>query len=75
MYSFDFCFSLITITLPESITSIEDCAFYNCMDFETIYYLGTEEQWNMISKSPKWDELLGKHNDLGNYTVQFNVSA
>lgn len=35
--------------LPNSITSIESCAFYGCSNISDVYYDGTREQWNKIN--------------------------
>ena len=44
---------LITLTLPASVTSIESDAFSNWSSTEpkTIYYGGTQEQWNAIASA------------------------
>ena len=45
---------LQTITIPESVTSINGWAFVGCSKLKTINYTGTEEQWNAISKGTDW---------------------
>ena len=45
---------LQTITIPESVTSINGWAFDGCSKLKTINYTGTEEQWNAISKGTDW---------------------
>ncbi|MBD5426593.1 MAG: leucine-rich repeat domain-containing protein [Treponema sp.] len=39
------------LTIPVSVTSIESNAFAQCTNLKTIYYSGTEEQWNAITKA------------------------
>ncbi|MDE7228241.1 MAG: leucine-rich repeat domain-containing protein [Treponemataceae bacterium] len=39
------------LTIPVSVTSIESNAFAQCTNLKTIYYGGTEEQWNAITKA------------------------
>ena len=46
---------LQTITIPESVTSINGWAFDGCSKLKTINYTGTEEQWNAISKGTDWN--------------------
>lgn len=43
------CSSLTSIIIPENVTSIGTWAFYSCSSLKTVYYGGTENQWNMIS--------------------------
>lgn len=43
------CSSLTSIIIPENTTSIGTWAFYGCSSLKTVYYGGTENQWNMIS--------------------------
>ena len=47
-HTFYHCISLTSITIPESVTSMYDYAFYCCYDLETVYYGGSEEQWEQI---------------------------
>ena len=59
------CSSLTSIEIPAGVTGIENWAFSYCSNLETIYYNGTEEQWNSIYKGSYWD------NGCGNYEVVF----
>ena len=63
--AFSMCSSLTSIEIPAGVTSIGDYAFYQCSSLETIYYNGTEEQWNAIEKGANWDL------NYGNYEVVF----
>ncbi|MBP5342879.1 DnaJ domain-containing protein [bacterium] len=42
------CSNLTSISLPSTITSIGRYAFYGCSKLGTIYFYGTEEQFNKI---------------------------
>lgn len=54
-----------TIYLPKSVTSIGDGAFAYCGSLTTVYYEGTQEEWNEINVS-------GNNNDLMGANVVFN---
>ena len=43
------CTGLTSITIPDSVTSIESDAFEDCRSLQTVYYGGTQSQWNNIS--------------------------
>ena len=47
-YAFCKCASLSYVLIPRSVTRILDKAFYNCDSLETLYYGGTESDWNNI---------------------------
>ena len=49
--AFGECSNLQSITIPVSVTKIDGSAFYQCNKLTTIYYDGTEEEWNKISKA------------------------
>ena len=67
-YAFYYCSGLTSINIPAGVTSIGDYAFYHCSNLETIYYNGTEEQWNAIGKGSYWDS------NCGNYEVVFSFN-
>ncbi len=46
---FQNCPSLKEVTIPASVTTVSSYAFYGCKALETIYYGGTEAQWNEIT--------------------------
>ena len=48
-YTFDGCIRLESIEIYESVTSIKESAFIRCDALNTVYYTGTEEQWNAIN--------------------------
>ena len=49
MGAFYGCTGLTSITIPDSVTSIGNNAFINCTSLTTVFYAGTEEQWNAIA--------------------------
>ena len=48
-WAFGGCRSLTSITIPSSVTSIGNNAFLWCDSLNTVYYTGTESDWNTIS--------------------------
>ena len=54
--AFEQCYSLTSVTIPTSVTSIGE-SFNACTGLKNIYYNGTQEQWNKITKpeDSKWN--------------------
>ncbi len=50
------CTGLTSITIPNRVTTIDDWVFYNCSNLIDIYYDGTPEQWNQVTKGWKWND-------------------
>jgi len=48
-WAFGGCSSLTSVTIGNSVTSVGLGAFYGCSKLKTVYYNGTEEEWNRIS--------------------------
>ncbi|MBR1630177.1 MAG: Ig-like domain-containing protein [Lachnospiraceae bacterium] len=64
-YSFYDCSSLKSIFIPESTMVIGEQAFINCASLSDVYYSGSEEQWERITKE-KGNECLE------NATIHYN---
>ena len=47
--AFEYCSSLTSITIPNSVTSIGYGAFYDCDSLTSVYYKGTAEEWSGIN--------------------------
>lgn len=56
--TFDGCSNLVEITIPVSVTSIGDYVFNGCNALNTVYFLGTEKQWNAVYIAEGNDPLL-----------------
>ena len=68
------CGSLTSITIPSSITSIGNSAFADCINIKTITFIGTEEQWNAITKGANWDYGVGSNTSSGKYELAYGGS-
>ena len=68
------CDSLTSITIPDSVTNIERDAFSNCTSLANIYYKGTEEQWNAITKGSNWNSSMGT-NIEGGTVITYNYTG
>ena len=57
IYTFAFysCTKISGVVIPDNVTGIGEYAFYES-GISSISYLGTEEQWNAVSKGTRWDE-------------------
>ena len=54
--AFKNCTSLTSVTVPASVTDIGKNAFDNCSRLDTVYYGGSEEQWNNVNVVLLYDE-------------------
>ena len=46
--------NLTGIEVPKTVTNIGASAFYYSKSIENIYYAGTMEEWNAITKGSNW---------------------
>lgn len=58
-YAFRDCSNLAAITIPESVRAIGNYAFHHCGNLANIYFKGTEEEWNAITKGNGWNTDMG----------------
>ncbi len=57
---FSNCASLTTIIIPKEVTEIKEYAFVGCFALNTLYYGGTEEEWDSLNKNGNGNsELFG----------------
>ena len=66
--AFSGCSGLTSVVIGDSVTSIGDNAFYYCSGLKMIYYTGTQEEWNSISKGSYWNYYTGGYTITYNYT-------
>ena len=69
--TFEYCTSLASVIIPDSVTSIRQGAFEYCSSLANIYYKGTEEQWNAITKGTNWNNNMGS-NVEGGTVIHYN---
>ena len=60
------CTSLTSIRLPADLASLGKNVFYGCTSLTEIYYNGTIEGWNSVSKDALWN------NGMADYTIYCN---
>ena len=46
--AFSYCTSLTSVAIPDSVDTIDDYAFSDCTSLKTVYYGGSETDWNWI---------------------------
>ena len=56
--SFNEYTNLTSITIPSTVTSIDKNAFNGCTALTTVYYTGTEKEWNAINIDTANDPLI-----------------
>ena len=56
-YSFSKCSNLTSINIPNSVTLIGKGAFRECTSFTDVYYSGSEDDWDKITKGIDNDAL------------------
>ena len=69
------CSALRDAALPDTLTLLSASAFYNCDALKTVFFAGSEAQWNSILTDTQ-PVLIANFNDapLKNADVRFNVA-
>lgn len=68
------CFDLTEVILPASITAISSSAFFRCTALASIYFKGTEEEWNAITKGNNWNLHMGE-DVTGGTVITYNYTG
>ena len=58
-YTFWGCSGLTKVTIPKSVTEIQDSAFSGCSSLKNVYCGGTWEEWDKIGIGTGNDPLAG----------------
>ena len=66
--------SVQKITIPNSVKTIGNSAFSDCSSLETVCYMGSESEWNLISIGSNNDKLLNAKKYYNNGKCGDNVS-
>ena len=72
------CSGLTRLVIPSSVTSIDTYALHGCTNLSTVYYTGTEEEWNQIKviyylKNELVETTIGEYNEsLTNANIVYN---
>lgn len=48
------CHALKKVNIPATVERLDDLVFFNLDSLVEIHFMGTEENWNNIEKSPSW---------------------
>jgi len=59
--------TLVDVTIPNTVISIEHEAFGECINLKNVYYLGTKDEWNRIIIDYSW----GSNFFLNNASIHF----
>jgi hypothetical protein len=68
--AFNNCYSLKTITIPISVTTIGEMAFSNCIMLKDLYFTGSEEEWTKISITDYDKEIINRSTIYYNYVSE-----
>ena len=65
-YAFMFSKALERVTIPSSVTTIDDYAFGSCENLTSVKYLGKEKNWNEIEINNANDNLINAEKTYNN---------
>lgn len=67
--AFQCCDSLKSIILPSTVAKMNERSFNICPNLDYIYFCGTQNDWNSITKPTNWKENIGKGIVVCDYRV------
>ncbi len=70
--AFRWCENLKTITIPKGLHTVQQTVFYDCENLQTVYYGGSESDWNKIFISSGNNPLLNADRYYNNYPYVFD---
>ncbi|MCD8238022.1 MAG: leucine-rich repeat domain-containing protein [Clostridiales bacterium] len=71
--AFNGCTSLTTVTIPTSLTYVGESAFDGCDRLTTVYYEGTEDDWDSINIEGYNDPLTNAYNNTITAEISWSV--
>lgn len=72
--AFKGCSKLASIIIPKSVTSIASDAFANCPNLKTVYYTGSESNWNSININGTGNDQIKSAQKVYNSTLSSQTS-
>ena len=68
-YKFAYNANITTIYISNTVITLSEGAFRGLSNLATIYYSGTEAEWNLITKEEYWDQGTGDYEIIFNYVL------
>lgn len=66
--AFTWCQGLESVIIGKGIANISSGAFNQCTSLKDIFYVGSESEWDSISKADDWDS------NAGDYKIHYNYA-
>ncbi len=66
-YAFYGCTNLVTVSIPKSITRLNYHIFDRCDNMESVIFIGSEDEWQSVSKYNEWNYCRNSSGYNGRY--------